>query len=268
MAGLDEAATLRTIDYRGAPLHLSGPPEDRYFQSVDLAEAANAPLHYVAAHAIGPQSPVMDIGANIGVTASVFARHTAGPVHAVEPSPVIFPHLQATCRANGADGVRAHNLALGREPGTLRFFADATAGAASHLITDATLARASDIEVTVKTLDMLVREEEIDRLDLVKIDVEGYEIDVLEGGVETFRTLRPNLLVEFNAFTMVAFRDINPRMLLTRLGEIFPYCYRFFPAGPVLIETEQQVIDFLHHVMVVHGSVDDLYCTFEPIAGR
>lgn len=266
--GLGEPTELRTITYKGAPLHLHGPPADRYFQTIDLDQVANAPLNWIAANVIKENSAVMDVGANIGLTASVFSRHTRGPIYAIEPSPVIFPHLLETCAENRVTSLKAYQLALGREPGRLRYFADSTAAAASHLITAQTLARKSTIEVEVSTLDAFVRKQRIDALDFIKIDVEGYEIDVLEGGMETLRTLRPAALVEFNAFTMVAFRNINPRDLLNKLRQIFTYCYRFFPNGPVRLETEEQDLAFLHRVLVEHVSADDLYCAFEPLPGR
>ena len=257
----------RTIDYRGTPIHLVGPSDDRYFQTVTLDAGPHASLHYVANNVVKPDSPVMDIGANIGVTASVFARHTRGPIFVIEPSPVIFPYLEATVAANGTGDVRARNVALGREEGKLHFFADKTAGAASHLITDATLARKSDIEVEVTTLDALAKAEGIDRLDLIKLDVEGFELDVLEGGRETLARLKPAVFLEFNAFTMIAFRDTNPRTFLRTLTETFPYLYRFYSGTPRRVESEQHIIGFLHDVLVAHGCVDDLLCTFAPLPG-
>lgn len=265
MSTSDAPVARRTIDYRGRPLHLCGPAEDRYFQTISLdAAGPDRFLHWLAANAVKPDAPVMDIGANIGVTASVLARHTEGPVYAIEPSPLVFPCLEATLAANGVTAARARNIAFGREAGTLRFFADRTAAAASHLITDATLARKSDIEVEVTTLDRFVREEGIDRLDLVKLDVEGFELDVLEGAAETLQRLKPAVFLEFNAFTMIAFRNLNPRLFLTRLCETFPYLYRF-QSGPRRLENEDHIIGFLHDVLVAHGCVDDLYCSFAPL---
>jgi len=262
--GAADTAARRTIDYRGTPVVLCGPRGDRYFATVDLNPHGNAALYWVAQNAVAPDAVVMDVGANIGLTASVFARHTEGAVYAVEPSPLIFPHLEATVAANGAAQVRPLNVALGSAPGRMRFYADRTAAAASHLVTDATLARRSDIEVPVTTLDALVTLHGIDRLDLVKLDVEGFELDVLDGARQTLERLAPAVFLEFNAFTMIAFRNLNPREFLDTLRARFPYLYRFRDGAPRRVETDQHVIGFLHDVLVGPGCVDDLLCTFRP----
>lgn len=114
----------------------------------------------------------------------------------------------------------------------------------------------------MSTLDAFVGIHCIEKVDFIKIDVEGFEIDVLRGGRETIERLKPSLLVEFNAFTMVGFRDINPRDLLRLLRETFPYVYRFKDGQPLLIDSDHAALTFIHDNLVSAGCVDDLYCSF------
>jgi hypothetical protein len=54
------------------------------------------------------------------------------------------------------------------------------------------------IEVTCRTLDQILEEENIKRLDLIKIDVEGLEYNVLRGGYNSIRQFRPYIIFEYN----------------------------------------------------------------------
>jgi hypothetical protein len=55
---------------------------------------------------------------------------------------------------------------------------------------------------------------ELPRVDLIKIDAEGSEIDVLIGAKKTLDRCRPLVLMEFNSFAIVYYRDISPRQAL------------------------------------------------------
>ena len=119
----------------------------------------------------------------------------------------------------------------------------------------------------MSTFDAFVKAHSVERIDFIKIDVEGFEIDVLRGARETIERLKPSLLIEFNAFTMVGFRDINPRDLLRLLREMFPYVYRFKDGQSLLVDSDRAALGFIHDNLVSAGCVDDLYCSFKPNAG-
>ena len=103
------------------------------------------------------------------------------------------------------------------------------------------------------------------RVDLIKIDVEGFEIDVLEGARDTIAADRPYVAIEFNSFTMIAFRNLNPRTLLEKLTREFPYVYHRKDGALARLSTAAEQFRFLRDNLIDHGCVDDLLCSWLEI---
>jgi FkbM family methyltransferase len=133
---------------------------------------------------------VFDVGANNGQTALRFA--TAFPrakIYSVEPDPDTFRRLEAAVAHLPA--VRPFNVALGRATGEaqlFRFASDETnsllqkaAGAESYVADAGALREAGSVAVAVTTLDRLCEEQGVARIDLLKLDTQGYELEILHG---------------------------------------------------------------------------------------
>jgi FkbM family methyltransferase len=156
---------------------------------------------YAMAGMIGPGMCVVDAGANEGIF-TLIAAHlvgAGGQVHAFEPSPRERTRLLANLALNGLSNVKVHPTALGRAPGRaiLRVAERGHPGhntIGSFAYTGTALE--SSVEVDVVTLDQTVKELDLRRLDLLKIDVEGSETAVLQGADEVLRTLRPVVVAE------------------------------------------------------------------------
>ena len=143
-----------------------------------------------------------DVGANFGLF--TFFLRAAAPdlkVEAFEPDPDYLALLERTVEDHGLDRVRVHAVALSDHEGSARFQRDLVTGATGGLSqagrTPGTLEPNWDsptIEVATSTID--VESAALGPPDLIKIDVEGAELEVLRGGVETLRVHRPILLVE------------------------------------------------------------------------
>lgn len=154
----------------------------------------------------------IDIGAAAGIYTLALSRIAgpAGHVHSVEPLPFANLQLARILNVGRASNVHQHSVALGAEPGidimsvpvgrfglvTGRSFLERRAGGPDP---NAEFARQVAIMVTVDTLDALCTREGIERLDFVKIDVEGAELEVLEGGKQVIDALRPSMLIEIEA---------------------------------------------------------------------
>jgi FkbM family methyltransferase len=248
----------RNIQFSGQDITLCGREGDSYFDHA----APDGPFTF-AMGALADRAVVFDIGSNIGMTAVIAAKSGAEKVYAFEPDPNIYPFLLETVKVNRAS-VDPHNIALGAEERSLSFFSNPDSASASHLVTEDTLGHSSTGIVNVSTFDAFITLHRIQRVDFIKIDVEGFEIDVLQGARDTIARFKPSALVEFNSFTMVGFRDINPRDLLRLLREIFPYVYRFKDGQPHLIDSDGAALAFIHDNLVSAGCVDDLYCAFQP----
>lgn len=118
---------------------------------------------------------VVDVGANIGSLSLAAAAvvGTGGRVVAIEPHPTVFKYLCSNVKLNSTLVLEPLNVALGDEPGTLRF---------SDLASDNynAIDETGALEVPVSTLDILFKDCS-ERVRLLKIDVEGYEEFVFRG---------------------------------------------------------------------------------------
>jgi FkbM family methyltransferase len=123
---------------------------------------------------------VIDVGANSGQFAFMASRALPGlPVHAFEPDPEVFAQLEVTCTRFRIDGTR-HNVALADAEGTRTFHQQSDRVNSSLLPrTDGPAARTFD--VVTRRLDALVPTPIDVRRGLLKIDVQGAELDVLLG---------------------------------------------------------------------------------------
>jgi FkbM family methyltransferase len=131
----------------------------------------------------------------------------AGHVHAVEPQPGPSAFVDTTRRLLRAGNVTVHRTALGADAGggvlalprrrllQVHGRAFLTTGA-SGLGSNAEFGRHDDVPVAVTTVDDLVRALDLDRLDVVKADIEGAEERLLAGARDTLAAFRPVLMLE------------------------------------------------------------------------
>ena len=138
----------------------------------------------------------VDVGANIGsytIAASLTAG-SAGLVHAVEPSEPTFAMLRATVELNQlTDRVRLHNCAAGATSGQRSFLEHhmdlLSSFSAGPLHSEGSF---DEVVVAQRTLDSMIP----DQVDMLKIDVEGAELDVLTGAEHIFER-NPDMLIMF-----------------------------------------------------------------------
>jgi FkbM family methyltransferase len=123
----------------------------------------------------------VDVGANIG-SYTVLASAGAGARSiAFEPLPETFRHLvRNICLNDVRASVQAHNMGIGREPGILRF--TRRLDTVNHVASGAEIDSTDTVEVKVATLDSMLVDE---HPSLIKIDVEGFEANVVAGARET-----------------------------------------------------------------------------------
>lgn len=141
----------------------------------------------------------LDIGANLGLVTLLLAERVGpqGLVHAFEPNPAIAALLEQTLENNGLSWVTLHKIGLGSSSGELSLSVPReNAGAASFR-----RGREGDavVRVPVRTLASVAEAAQLSRIDFIKMDVEGFEGDVLKGAASLFETVRPRaILFELN----------------------------------------------------------------------
>ena len=255
-------AARRQITIAGKKAVLSGlNDEDPYFRAI--GDEPEHQLYSVICRYLSPDSVAVDIGANIGITSLLLSRHLPnGRVFAFEPSPGVFSVLKDNLHANQAENVIPANCAMGFRAGEMGF---ADASAFGHLLDEGSMLRARpSITIPVRTVDDFVLEAGLDRVDFVKIDVEGFEYDVLRGMERTEREFRPLVYFEFNSWCQIAYKNQNPRELLDYALSYFKQVYRFGPNNELVQLNEENAVDFLYDNLLHHACVDNLLATNEP----
>jgi FkbM family methyltransferase len=147
---------------------------------------------------IKPEFVVFDIGANIGFLTLNFARIChQGRVVAFEPDSRNFESLEYNLTLNDFTNIQRYKLALGsrQESRVLYKLIDSNPGA-NRILGGEHHEEYPHEKVNVMTLDRMVEELSLRRLDLLKIDVEGFEMFVLQGAEESIKKWQPILFVE------------------------------------------------------------------------
>ena len=140
---------------------------------------------------------MVDVGANVGVYALQAARAVGptGMVYAFEPQPDVFAMLQRSVRENSfSERTRLFNSAVGATDGSARIWRHHTNNPGASMVTGA------DREAEGAAVIDMMRLDSIDfrqRVALLKVDIEGYEPLLLQGGAKFFRDHRPVVLTEY-----------------------------------------------------------------------
>lgn len=139
---------------------------------------------------------VLDVGANIGNHSLAFSLD-AKQVYAFEPLPEVFAVLEQNLRQNAIANVSAFNVALSDENGESILYRNrkGNVGASSF---DRRAGEMEEVMVKRRIGDELAGELGLQRLDLVKIDVEAHEVYVLQGLMKTLEKFRPYIVMEWN----------------------------------------------------------------------
>ncbi len=208
-----------TIRVSGIEVEVAGAPNDLYFQQCldqgDLFE----PSVRIADLVLRDAPVILDIGASIGgVTAALAKRFPAGQIVAFEAAPSVHRSLRETVRRATGGSITVVENAVGAEPGTLRFHEDGNGSGWGFLSEEL-----GAVSVPVVTVDDTVAELGLDRVDFIKIDVEGGELGVLQGAEGTLLRDQPLLLFEVNVFCLWRYGRTLPQDLFAWVRERYAH---------------------------------------------
>jgi FkbM family methyltransferase len=182
-----------------------------------------------------PGAIVVDVGANEGDFTQVVLTHSSHlNVFGLEPHPQTFERLQQRFRNN--DRVQAVNCAAGAMTASLPLYdyedraGSQNASLYKEYIEQTSSRKARSFTVTVRALDDLLRQER-ERICLVKIDVEGFELQVIKGAAAILSSSSLEaVILEFNEMHVNAHTFLKD--LIDRLQDFTPY--RVLPGGRLL----------------------------------
>ena len=178
--------------------------------------AYEVPLQEVLARELTPGSIFWDVGAHAGFFTLLGSRLVgdAGRVHAFEPMPDNRSRLERAIELNGARNVTVHAYALAGHSGDAVLY---DRGASTMWTLAGGDGDAAGPPIACRTLDEL--DGVLDLPDVLKIDVEGLEVEVLRGGMSFLERHRPAVLVEIMSDDAAAeTRALLPFYRFERLG--------------------------------------------------
>jgi FkbM family methyltransferase len=173
---------------------------------------------------VKPGWVVVDAGANIGYYTLIFARLVGGEgcVLAFEPAGSRYRALIKNIALNGVANVRAFRVALADQLGECSIVQPHGANLGNFR-----LARQDEWgqeKAPLTTLDHMVSSQHLDRLDLIKVDIEGAEIRFLHGGRESIARFLPTIMIELNT-SALGQSGSSPEDVIAFLRD---FGYRFF----------------------------------------
>jgi FkbM family methyltransferase len=172
-------------------------------------------------HFLQPDDLFVDVGANVGTYTILASVNKGARVVSFEPITLTFQHLHRNVLLNNVkDKVQLINKAAANRIKTVYFTTQLDAG--NHVIVDEQISHKEKTSIVCTTLDL----EMTDKPALIKIDVEGYETEVIEGGKQTLlKDSLKAIIIELNGSgARYGFDEGNIHGTLTQYG-FKPYSY-------------------------------------------
>ncbi len=143
---------------------------------------------------------VIDIGANIGDVTMHCSEKVGkgGEIHSFEPDPVNFERLKTNLHLNNFSNITINKFGLGFEIGNCYIANVDSHNQGMNRIVNPTSNTNNLSQVQMTTLDIYIKEKGLEKVDLIKIDVEGFEFNVLKGSKEVLDSYHPTLFIELD----------------------------------------------------------------------
>ena len=157
---------------------------------------------------------ILDIGTNIGSTILQFAVLIGkeGFVYGFEPDSINYANCQRNISLNNFSNLEVSQIGLGDERGSFDLVVDTDSNRGGNRISD-NISGKSTSKIVVERLDDWMQNKPIERVDLIKIDVEGYELKVLKGGEKSILKYKPIFFIELDEDNLKATGDSANKLI-------------------------------------------------------
>lgn len=210
---------------------------------------------------------ILDIGANTGVFSMLASSYNpAASIYSFEPQPNVYEVLEKNNVANGSRCV-CEQLALADKTGILPFYNTGDAAFTSRNTTHGSLNREwrqddqVAIEVNVDRLDSYLQQHEVNRVDLMKIDVETFEPEVLRGYGSLLHLHKPVIIME------VQNTDVGRRVMDIVDAKTYRF-FRIIESGGITetsnLDSDGENLNFL----LVPRNRSDVFSSLEGIESK
>lgn len=184
-------------------------PEFYFYSSVNVADRAKKKgiestllrnsITLLKKYKINKRDAVIfDVGSNFGFLSLVWSKTiaTQGKVYSFEPHPDVFHSFEKSIEKNKLNSIISgfRYVVGGSNTEVLLALYDTSSG----ILKNPNLPVKQEIKTSMITLDSFVDQNDIKRLDLIKIDVDGPELEILKGARNILKKLKPVLIVETN----------------------------------------------------------------------
>jgi FkbM family methyltransferase len=261
LTAVENDLQIGTIRVSGIEVEVAGEANDLYFrQCLEQGEIFEPSVR--VADLVLPDDPViLDIGASIGgVTAALAKRFPSGRLIAFEAAPSVHPSLRETVRRASGAPVTVVEQGVGAESGTMRFHEDGNGSGWGFLSEEL-----GGVSVPVVTVDETVAALLLDRVDFIKIDVEGGELGVLQGAETTLLRHQPLLLFEVNVFCLWRYGRTLPQDLLAWVRQRYSHTAAIDNEGTVTHIEGDATVNHVLHLLGTGSGVIDVIASNEPI---
>ena len=143
---------------------------------------------------------VVDVGAHIGYYTLISGARVGkeGHVYSFEPNPETFKRLKRNVQLNNLNNISLYNIGLSDKEEFLTLNLPTSINTGTAGITIPENFSGKSLKVKAIPLDKFIEKNNIKKVDIIKIDVEGAEIKVLKGMMETIRKFKPKIFIEIN----------------------------------------------------------------------
>lgn len=185
----------RNFEYNGVVLSLDISDYLAHYLYFGFKDSSHQKLYSL----VKENDLVLDIGTNFGTTILQFAKIIGkdGLAYGFEPDPTNFSICQNNIKLNKFSNIQVENLGVGSKNDTLLLVVDSEYNRGMNKISFENNGKESFL-VKIICIDDWIENNNITQVNLIKIDVEGFEMEVLKGAEKTLRTFKPLLFIELD----------------------------------------------------------------------
>jgi len=182
---------------------------------------------------------VLDIGSNIGYYAVLESKliGESGKIISIEPSPLNFKILEKNLKLQKIENFQTYNIAIGDKNEVIEFLVSKKSNWSKIKELNENPGENDEvIKVPLKTLDSFCKENNIMKIDLIRMDVEGYETNIISGAEETLKKFKPMLMIEVHKMYLGQKRTKEFLEKLNKFGYEIKYYYPRIFDTPIIAD--------------------------------